>query len=161
VFSNIIPKKFRESLNKVFWVDAGRDAVFGVARDYRNPKNLILSLTQRNYGYKSEYKSYYIHEYAHMLTLNEDQVKINEWVWRSSDYTAWAREESKCTTYFIWGWGCTDKDSYLFNYYHTFWKDIYYEHSMIETEEDLFQFFEKYNSRFFNAYSTTSPEEDI
>ena len=159
VFSYIIPKQYRMSLKSVYWGDSGKDTFFAVSRDYYDPKTLSLMISRKNYGYQSEYKSYYIHEFAHMLTLSEDQVKVDEDIYLSGDPDREYEASRACKTYYQWG--CMEEDSYLNQFYHQFWWDLVVPFKNIITEEDLIEFYNRHQDRFLNAYSATDPAEDI
>lgn len=83
-----------------------------------------------------------LHEYGHILTLNDQQVV--------------AGKESGCNTYFT-GEGCSDEDAYLTRFYNLGWKDIAND-PVIDEPEDLYN---KYPNRFVTAYAATNPGEDI
>ena len=101
-----------------------------------------------------EFNNTVLHEFAHIMTLNKDQMMSlrNE---HSSNYTV---EE-----------GTLKKDSYLNQFYNKFWLDVIDEHSTIEsldiTEDEMYEknmeFYEKYKDRFVSDYAATNPAEDI
>lgn len=90
-----------------------------------------------------------IHEFAHILSLNDNQV---------------IPEEIKSVNY-ITDEGTTKKDSYLNLFYKKFWADIFEEFKTYsedeENEEALIEFYDKYKNRFVSDYAATNPEEDI
>ena len=109
-----------------------------------------------------------IHEYGHLLTLNENQLDINEDVFYNpdDDDLYYAAEES-CPTYFP-GEGCAKTTSYIYLFYKDFWKDIYTEWSEIEYIEDddayyeaLDNFYYEYEDQFVTDYAATNVGEDI
>ncbi len=87
-----------------------------------------------------------IHEYGHIMSLNDEQLNPNS---NSCDYNP---EE-----------GCARTDSYLNDFYNRFWADISSEHSAI-SEDDydaLYDFYDKYDDRFVSDYAATNPVEDM
>lgn len=92
-----------------------------------------------------EYTYTLIHEYAHILTLNETQIDANA---------------NACSTYQNQE-GCTYPDSYMNQFQQRFWSDIMaeFEEAYDNYEEDAF--YEKYQDHFVTDYAATNPEEDI
>jgi hypothetical protein len=80
-----------------------------------------------------------IHEFAHILTLNNTQVDKN-------------RAQALCNNYFVEE-GCLGSDTYLNIFYNNFWKGKLDN----EPEENYF----KQPSSFVTEYAATNPEEDI
>lgn len=94
----------------------------------------------------NEYTYTLIHEYAHVITLNETQINTNT---------------SGCTTYENQE-GCTYTDSYINQFQQRFWADIMeeFEIATYETHESD-AFYDKYQDRFVTNYAATNPEEDL
>jgi hypothetical protein len=93
-----------------------------------------------------------IHEYGHLLTLNQKQV--------NADTIA-------CSTYQPQE-GCSYENAYLNAFYEEFWTGLLPEILDIENEQDedryydqLDSFYEKYQSQFVSDYAATNLEEDI
>lgn len=85
-----------------------------------------------------------IHEYGHVLTLNEEEVK--------TDF-------NNCSTFEI-GEGCPTTDSYINQNFEIGWKDIYDEFLQLN-EDNYVDFYEKYQDRFSSDYAATNPGEDV
>jgi len=89
-----------------------------------------------------------IHEFGHVLTLNDTQVNSN-------------KTENDCQNYFP-GEGCAKEGSYINALFQNFWKDIHDEFQNIGDDESEKQaFYEKYETRFVTQYASTNPAEDI
>lgn len=89
-----------------------------------------------------------IHEFAHVLSLNESQVDASS---------------HSCSTYNP-GEGCSYEESYINLFFDRFWKDIYEEHQSNDVENDLdagLDFYNKYQDHFVTEYASTNPAEDI
>jgi len=93
-----------------------------------------------------------VHEYGHLITLNDTQVDA---------------EETNCQS-LLTGDGCTRPKSYIDAFYRQFWKDIYPEWAKIEEESDpdthdalLKDFYDKYQTRFVSEYAASDPVEDM
>ncbi len=83
-----------------------------------------------------------IHEYGHVLTLNDEQVRVTS--------------EASCNTYYT-GEGCSNGNAYINCLFDLGWKDIYDEFD----ENNPEAFYEKYKDRFVSDYAATNPGEDI
>ena len=86
-----------------------------------------------------------IHEFAHILTLNAGQVNVSS---------------SACNTFHT-GEGCSNGNSYINGFFQNFWTDIIEEHRNLNTDDEYFEFYEKYRNRFVSEYAATNPGEDI
>jgi len=88
-----------------------------------------------------------IHEFAHILTLNNSQMKKEI----DDEKKTYTTDE-----------GTTLDKSYLNKYYQKFWKSIYEEWTKAqESEDSMMDFYDKYEKHFVSDYASTNPEEDI
>ncbi len=109
-----------------------------------------------------------IHEYGHLLTLNENQINIDEDIfYNPDDEDLYAAAETSCATYFP-GEGCAKSDSYINLFYEKFWAGIYDEWSETQYIEDDYAYYEaldnfyyKYEDQFVTDYAATNTGEDI
>ena len=90
-----------------------------------------------------------IHEIAHVITLEESQVTVGV-------------NESNCDNFFP-GEGCSKSDSYINQFFQTFWTDIYAENRGLDENniDQIDAFYDKYSDQFVTAYAATNPGEDI
>ncbi len=88
-----------------------------------------------------------IHEYAHVLTLNNTQVDAST-------------SEANCGGFHV-GEGCVRSDSYINELYNLGWADIIDEHKAIKSGDDESKFYTKYKDRFVTPYAASNPAEDI
>lgn len=88
-----------------------------------------------------------IHEYGHILALNNEQLDANQ---------------HSCDTYNP-GEGCTANNSYLQAFVERFWSDILAEIEQIDEDDidALDDFYAKYSDRFVTDYAATNPVEDL
>lgn len=92
-----------------------------------------------------------IHEFAHIAFLNSTQVDLTEY--------------ESCENYWITE-GCTYPESYINQYYDEFWADIIQDNPSAladedaENEDEVYEFYEKYQSHFVSDYAATNPVED-
>ncbi len=93
-----------------------------------------------------QFQNYYtyvaLHEFGHILTLNDTQIDI--------------KDEADCPNYFT-GEGCSTKNSYINRIYELGWADIIDQHNPDFPENT----YEKYKDRFHTDYAATNPGEDI
>lgn len=82
-----------------------------------------------------------IHEFGHILTLNETQIDL--------------KDESDCSNYFT-GEGCSTQNSYINRLFDLGWADIIDQHDPAYPENT----YEKYQDRFHSDYAATNPGED-
>jgi hypothetical protein len=109
-----------------------------------------------------------IHEFAHLLTLNDSQITTDLPVFNNpDDQQIYAREAATCPTYFMYE-GCSKANSYINAFFNRFWPAIYDEwHAIdVETDQDLLdqklhRFYQKYTDQFVSEYAVTSPSEDL
>ncbi|MFS4493710.1 hypothetical protein [Maribacter sp. 2308TA10-17] len=89
-----------------------------------------------------------IHEFGHILTLDNTQVDASI-------------SENDCSNYFT-GEGCAKKEAYINKLQTRFWADIADEHSKLGEDYDKQDaFYTKYQDRFVTGYASTNPGEDI
>lgn len=109
-----------------------------------------------------------IHEYGHLLTLNQSQIDLAVDVFNNpDDDDLYYAAEDSCATYFP-GEGCAKNNSYIYLFYRDFWTDIYDEWSEIQYIEDddayydaVDDFYYKYEDQFVTDYAATNVGEDI
>lgn len=167
VFSSMIPQEHRTTLKKIYWTDTGDDVVFGVGRDEENVQDTLLMISDNIERYYTEEKAILIHEYGHVLTLNEEQVPFDNVLSTEDDESGEDSEaieeaKSECPTFYS-NYGCMNEDSYLYHYYEAFWADKMDDFDEIdwEAKDDYKDFFFTYEDEFFNSYQGTNPHEDI
>ena len=152
LYINIIPKEIRgENIISFGTFNDGKENTLAyVIQDELEYDKWILGIDYNDYenGDYNEFLSTIIHESAHILSLNKNQV----------DYENY----ENCNTYLI-DEGCLKKNSYLFNFYDIFWKgEFFNEHNEIKDDEDsLYEFYEYYSDEFVTEYAASDPLEDF
>jgi hypothetical protein len=106
-----------------------------------------------------------IHEVAHLLTLNSDQIVQNE------DFIYTPFQNKAVCPQFISTEGCSTPQSYINKFYQDYWTGIYEDWMKIvynanaSNEEELFkavdEFYAKYTDQFARAYAATNIKEDM
>ena len=125
--------------------------------DIGAPRNLIEVLT---------------HEYAHMLTLNKNQVRRAEHTYRPSiTRSDFDKLRTTCNGRFYTGVSCALDEAYLNAFGNRFWTGEVYE-SWIEVffmvynnpagyRTALDEFYANHREQFVSPYAATNPREDI
>lgn len=162
IFSSIIPQENREMLTRFTWYDTGQDFTFAVGIPDENSSERQFTFSHNLEFYTQSHKKVFLHEYAHMFTLDEGQIEIDDEVLYSDDDEDWKEAEKKCSTLFT-VWGCAKEDSYLYAFYKEFWEDIHDEYEDINWYHQAYykKFFTRHEDRFYTSYQGTRPEEDI
>ena len=89
-----------------------------------------------------------IHEFGHILTLNNDQVNASI-------------SQNSCSTYFT-GEGCSKTASYINKLQSQYWVDIWSEFQTAQNSQTgMQQFYNANSNRFVTQYAATNPGEDI
>lgn len=162
-FTAILPAGQRERIHEyLVFTDGKSDIQAWVKRSPSDPAQWSIGadiLDSRNPVLLTETL---VHEFAHLLTLNTDQLEFG------GQYS-YVRKPGvgACPNYSTRD-GCTNKDSYLNQFYLKFWRPIY-----PEWYENLYQggfgldwglvsgFYRRYPDQFNTTYSAASPEEDM
>lgn len=110
----------------------------------------IKDALNENGEFKKEFINTVLHEFAHILTLNNEQM-LSDTTETSNTYTI---QE-----------GSLKPKAYLNLFYQKFWKEMMPDyHEMIENSEDqakVDSFYEKYGKNFVTDYAMSNPAEDI
>lgn len=89
-----------------------------------------------------------IHEFGHILTLNNSQVDASI-------------DNASCSNFFT-GEGCAKTESYINKLQSKYWADIWGEYtSARDAENGMEGFYNKYKTRYVTQYASTNPGEDI
>ncbi|MCZ2128414.1 MAG: hypothetical protein LC099_11660 [Anaerolineales bacterium] len=167
-FVALIPLEQRPMLKEFSVFTDGKNNTLASVVQTDDPKDWRLEVDSAdvdNYYYLS---FTLVHEFAHLLTLNSNQVTPSLAVFNNpDDNDIYLKAISACDTFFP-GEGCSNSDSYINAFYDQFWADTYEEWNAINLEEDpnvreekLGDFYLKYEDQFLSYYSTTHPVEDI
>jgi len=88
-----------------------------------------------------------VHEFGHVLTLNN--MQLDAFV-----------SEDDCSNYHA-GEGCSNANSYINRIFEIGWKDIYNEFLDIQSDNEAEDFYQKYADRFVTPYASSNPGEDV
>lgn len=131
-FSWLIPEAYRTNINQFEVFESGQLLAYVRVND-DDGKYWTLGMNDENIELASETLITYIHEYAHYLSLNNEEI----------DFFV---DEKDCTALYISDMGCTKENAYLYKFYEKFWAD--------EVEKDL-------ENDYVSEYAMTSVEEDF
>ena len=166
--TDVIPLDQRTQVSEFVLYTDGVGGSLGAVEQGNDPQSWLLELDSEDSAYFPELSTTLIHEFAHMLTLNDSQITTDDSVfYNPDDEQLYEDAVNSCSTYFLFE-GCSNNDSYMTAFYDSFWPDIYYEWLDLNDEEDqdvldenLDAFYQEYADQFVSSYAVTSPEEDI
>ena len=168
-YAGMIPADARSMLtNYIVVTDGLGGSLAAVEQSPDDPSLWMLNVDIADTNDLQDLTFTLIHEYGHLLTLNADQVDIDEYLfYNPDDEDAYYDAEESCATYFP-GEGCARSSSYLYQFHLEFWDDLYDEWSDTQYIEDddeyyaaLDEFYYKYEDQFLTDYAATNPGEDI
>ncbi len=168
-FAAIIPPDFRKFLKQYIIFTDGKDNLLAAVQqsDY-SASAWALSVDIMDASNPQDLTFTLIHEYGHLLTLNPEQVVPSQPVFDNpiSD-SIYQKAVDACPTFFP-GEGCSNKDSYINQFFERFWPGIYDQWQAIDNipdEDDYYseldKFYKKHKDQFVTDYAVTDPSEDI
>lgn len=168
-FAAIIPADQRKEVaNFIVSTDGKGGMLASVEQNINDPQKWALNVDIVDAGRPRNLTFTLIHEFGHLLTLNESQVTMDSKVISNSqDQQIRAQAASGCPQYFTTD-GCSHPDSYINQFFNTFWPKLYPEWSKVNESRDqngyftlIASFYQHHPTQFISPYAATSPEEDI
>ena len=168
-FASLFPPERRPYLTKyVIFSDGPENVLAAVNPDPLDPTQWTLAVDPQDASDPLDLTYTLIHEYAHLLTLNQAQVPPDmDLALEPDNEDLYSQAVESCPTYFP-GEGCAAEEAYIYAFVDRFWGQIYTEWEEIayledeaEAEDALYDFYERYQAQFVSDYAPTSPEEDI
>ncbi len=168
-FAAIIPQGQRLELTHYLISTDGRgNMLASVEQSTNDPAHWALNVDLVDAGKPRELTYTLVHEFGHMLTLNDTQVTPDLiFMAHPDDPQIYQQEAAKCPQFFASN-GCSKPNAYINQFYEKFWPKIFNEWSQVNAEKDqanylslLGRFYENHHTQFVSPYSATSPEEDI
>lgn len=149
--TRLLPYEFRGRLVE-FEIFHGEDELLGYVAPINDGDlsrwKFALAIDAANnleaINFKDLFTYVVIHEYGHVLTLNEEEIKSNF---------------NNCNTFEIQE-GCPTVSAYINQNFQIGWADIYDEFEQLN-EDEFGDFYEKYQNRFSSDYAATNPGEDV
>ncbi|MEW9501001.1 hypothetical protein [Jeotgalibacillus marinus] len=165
LFASIVPSKEREMVTGFYvFTDGVGNTLGAVEPRYENPEEWLLSLDIADSDNTKELIDTLIHEFGHLLFLNEEQVPFSEATFADLENDqVLERLKTNCLQYFT-SYGCSAPESYINQFYQRFWVEIIEEWESLDVEtneEDLDHFFTNHEDEFVTDYAATHPSEDI
>ena len=158
-FANLIPARERVLISHFgIFTDGEGEVLAYVEPNPANPLQWKLYVDIIDSKDTQELTYTLIHEYAHIMTLNNNQVAFDAQAYYDEDERVYAAAEAACSTYFT-GEGCSRPNSYIYNFFDRFWDEIYDD--WLEYDEDTDGFYSQYEDHFVTDYAATNPAEDI
>ncbi len=139
-----------DSRNAIGYVQANSDLTtwkLGMAIDYAYPNNVFNGDNEALYTA--------LHEFAHILTLNETQVDEQASTNNCNFFPDYPKERFP-------RYGCSFTGSYINQFYNPFWKDLWVTAQNNGTiNSSSWYFSETYPEQFISGYAGTTPSEDL
>ncbi len=166
--TSVIPADRRTMVTGFVLYTDGASESLGAVEQTDDPHAWMFEMDLIDGGNFPDLATTVIHEFAHLLTLDDSQVTTDFPVFENPDSREiYDRQAALCPNYFTFE-GCSEADSYLNTFFNRFWPDIYAEWQAVDAETDqdlldqkLSRFYQKYASQFVSEYAATSPSEDI
>ena len=156
-FANLIPAENRRQIAQYgIFTDGVENTMAYVEPIEGNETQWKIVMDAVDAENKKEQQYTLIHEFGHVLTLNNQQVPFD--VEAYSDDLAFEEAYQACQRFFT-GEGCANENSYINQFFDAFWVDIYDELPL--DEDGIYDFYEQYEDRFVSDYAATNPGEDI
>jgi hypothetical protein len=168
-FSTIIPADQRTELTHFIISTDGKGGMLAaVEQSSDSPRDWALNVDIVDASSPRNLTFTLIHEFGHLLTLNDTQVTPDVAVLsHPNDMQIYQQEAAACPQYFT-DVGCSQPNSYINQFFQEFWPKLYPEWSQINAEKDqsvylslLARFYRSHPTQFVSPYAATSPEEDI
>ena len=165
-FTQLIPAEARQMLTTFEIFTDGLDGnVVAVSVNESDVTTWLLAVDPVDSHDLAELNHTLIHEFAHLLTLNNTQVPALPW--DISEF-AYDRAGGACRTYFP-GEGCSLPESYINAFVTNYWLDLLAEFNAIEensgSDEEYWdavdEFGRTYRDQFDTDYAMSGPAEDI
>ena len=172
LFADLIPRQDRTMVSQfMVFTDGPSNILAAVEQTQDDPSKWIVEVDEADLQDKNALVFTLVHEYAHLLTLNADQVPPDLDVFNNPDnIKLYNKKAAACPTYFP-GEGCSYQASYINVFYNRFWKSIDKEWQKIDNLSDaqdqnpyydkLYAFYQKYQDQFVDDYAVTNPSEDM
>lgn len=172
IFTKMIPAGNRQMLAQYsVFTDGNGNTLAAVDQTPNDLTRWIVEVDVADLNDTDAFLFTLIHEYAHLLTLNDSQVNVDQEVFKDpSNLSLLSRKAAACSYYFT-GTGCSHQNSYVNAFYQRFWVKISPEWAKIDVLQyaddlnpyyaGLYHFYLTHQDQFVDDYATTHPTEDI
>ena len=162
-FTALIPREARTDITRYgIFTDGAENTMAYVHLNDDAPLTWAINLDAIDAEDRNEQINTLVHEYGHVLTLNNEQVPFNADAYFTEDEALVEEIAADCPTYFT-GEGCAKPDSYVNLFYQQFWRDIIEAHQEASADGDdaIYEFYEDRRDEFVSDYAATNLGEDI
>ena len=173
VFTGLIPPADREMVSQFnIFTDGFENTLAAVDQKKEDPTQWVIEFDIEDLADMDALLFTVVHEYAHLLTLNDTQVTPDQQIVDDPlNYELQLEKAAACPNYFT-GIGCSHADSYIHAFYNRFWLDVapewepinalYFDSDReLEYYNLLHEFYKAHPGQFVDDYSVTHPTEDI
>lgn len=158
-FANLIPAENRTEITRYgIFTDGVDNTMAYVEPNLDDPLKWTIVMDAVDAENKNEQQYTLIHEFGHVLTLNNSEVPYDEEA--NLDDLAYEEAAEACPRFFT-GEGCANPNSYINAFFNAFWADIYEELPLDGDPDLIYEFYERYEDHFVTDYAATNPGEDI
>jgi hypothetical protein len=150
----------------VFVDTPAQDQLAYVSQDYQDSEKWIVAMDiDDTLDNRAAFLQTLVHELAHLITLESDQVEVSHLFKYSglddATYYKWYEQAvNDCATYFT-GEGCAHEYSYINSFVSMFWQEIIWENGAVDTNFKEGNFYSGRQSEFVSSYAASNPGEDI
>lgn len=167
-FTDVIPANLRTQVTQFSVFTDGPNNSLGAVEQTDDPRHWKLEMDIQDSQNFADLSTTLIHEFGHLLTLNDSQVTPDMDVFdHPDDPKLFEQAEANCKTYFLFE-GCSQADSTINRFFQRFWPRLYAEWKRIDSgtdskqvEQGLNRLYQRYTDQFVSSYAVTSPAEDI
>ena len=172
IFTTLISAKDRQMVTEyMIFTDGNEETLAAVEQVPADLTHWIVEIDVADLANKDELLFTLVHEYAHLLTLNNSQVAIDQELYDDpNNLSLLKRKAVACPNYFEGG-GCSLPHSYINTFYQRFWIGVDAEWekiNILQYADDLkpyyaglYNFYLAHRDQFVDDYATTHPAEDI
>lgn len=172
LFTGLIPLKDRQMVSEYqIFTDGPSNILAAVEQAPNDPNKWMVEVDEADLQNRKELVFTLIHEYAHLLTLNSDQVPPDVAIFKNpDDQNLFDKKVAACPTYFP-NEGCSKPDSYINTFYDRFWVSIIDEWKKVDAlstagdqtqyNDKIYAFYQKHQDQFVDDYAATNTSEDM
>lgn len=165
-FTSLVPAEQRKWIVRyTIFTDGNSNALAWVRRENSNNTRWEMGVDILDSTEPIDLTKTIIHETAHLVTLNPDQIVQNK------DFPNTPYQNKDACPQLNTSEGCSTPDSYIYKFYQKFWMPIYEDwlenvyKAKSKSEEDydraVGKFYSEYQNLFAQGYAATSIEEDM
>ena len=172
LFTSLIPPENRRMVSQYdVFTDGFENTLAAVDQLPDSPANWSVQIDIADLENKDLLLFTLVHEYAHILTLDDTQVLPDQELLKDPYNKDLLDAKAAACPNYAPGNGCSKKDSYINSFYSRFWVDIntewqkidalQYDDNQLPYYDGLYKFYQAHRDQFVDDYATTHPDEDI